>query len=374
MVDEEQEATRREVADLARTVGLEVLSPAARSAEDERRIPDRVWQTLLETGLTVPVPEELGGAGVDDTVTLMVVLENLAFGDPAITWAAFTSGAAALLIARHAADDHSGLVARLASASQARASVALYEPHGRGANELSTSVAVVDDKVRVRGTKVGVPLAGQAELFVVVGVDAATGQVRAAIVPADAAGVEVHTYPDTLGLAASGSGSVTFDCTVPAVNVLGSADDSETLLNTVGQIRLAVAAIALGSAQRAIEYAAAYATQRVAFGQPIAAFQGVSFPLAESQMRIDAARLEVEALAGEFDAANFNLATDVASLVGSAITYATAVAVEATRTAVQTLGGHGFITEHPVELWYRSTSMLSTLDCDLTRSPFAPAL
>jgi alkylation response protein AidB-like acyl-CoA dehydrogenase len=375
MVDKELESTRREVAALARRVGVEVLAPAGRTADQEGRVPDHVWKTLLETGLTVPVPEELGGAGVEDTVTLMLALENLAFGDPGITLAAFTSGAAALLIARHAASEEGDIVQRLTSISDARATVALYESGGRGGTEFATSVAALSNgRVRIRGTKVGVPLAGQADPIVVIGADAATGQVRAAIVPAGTAGVVVHPYPGALGLAATASGTVTFNATVPSANLLGCSDDAETLLNTVGQIRLAVAAIALGAAQRAIEYAAAYATERVAFGQAIAAFQGVSFPLAEAQIRIEAARLEVATLAAGLDAPDFTLATDLAAAVGSAITYATGVAAEATRTAVQTLGGHGFITEHPVELWYRAASTLSTLDCDLVRSPFQPAL
>jgi alkylation response protein AidB-like acyl-CoA dehydrogenase len=375
MADDEVEATRREVAELARNVGVEVLAPAARAAEEAGRVPDDVWQTLLETGLTVPVPEELGGAGIDDTATLMLALENLAFGDAGITLAAFTSGAAALLIARHMNSHDGDIVARLTSASDARATVAIYEPGGRGGTDFTTSVAeVADDQVRVRGTKVGVPLVGQADPIVVVGVDAVTGQVRAAVVPAGTPGMVVHPYPGSLGLAATASGTVTFDLTVPKSHLLGTSDDAETLLNTVGQIRLGLAAIALGTAQRAIDYAAVYATERVAFGQSIAAFQGVSFPLAEAQMRIEAARLEVAALADGLDAADLTLATDLAVGVGSAIAYATGVATEATRTAVQTLGGHGFITEHPVELWYRSASTLSTLDCDITRSPFQPAL
>jgi alkylation response protein AidB-like acyl-CoA dehydrogenase len=56
MVDNEMETTRREVAELARSVGVEVLAPAARTADQEGRVPDHVWKTLLETGLTVPVP------------------------------------------------------------------------------------------------------------------------------------------------------------------------------------------------------------------------------------------------------------------------------------------------------------------------------
>jgi alkylation response protein AidB-like acyl-CoA dehydrogenase len=374
MVDESMDATQGEVAQLAREVGMELLAPAAHTAEHQGHVPQEVWTTLLDTGLAVPVPEELGGAGVGESVTLMTALENLAYGDAGITLAAFTSGAAALLIARHGGPDHNDMVQRVVSDPRARASVALYESGGRDATDLGTSIAVSGERVRVRGVKVGVPFVAEADPFVVVGADAATGSLRAVMVPADTDGVAVHPYPGVLGLAATTPGRVGFDAVVPSDNLLGSSEDAETLLNTVGQIRLAVAAIALGTAQRAIDYAADYANQRMAFGQPIAAFQGVSFPLAEAQMRIDASRLEVAAVAASLDAGDLTLATDLVTGVGSATAYATGVAAEATRTAVQTLGGHGFITEHPVELWYRSASTLSVLDCDSLRAPFQPAL
>ena len=105
-------------------------------------------------------------------------------------------------------------------------------------------------------------------------------------------------YRGTLGLGAIGFGAVTVDTEVPAEWVLGAGEDADTLLDTIGVIRLAVAAIAVGTAAHAIDYAARYATERVAFGNPISAFQGVAFPLAEARMRIDAARLEISEIAG----------------------------------------------------------------------------
>src|SRR5262245_53653797 len=138
MVNEESDIELRAVAELARSFGTEVLATAARAAEASQSVPQDVWTTLFETGLTVPVPEQLGGAGIGDAVTLMVALENLAYGDPGITLAAFTSGAAALLIAQHGGGDHSELVHRLTTDPEARPTVAIYEPNGRGAAEFAT--------------------------------------------------------------------------------------------------------------------------------------------------------------------------------------------------------------------------------------------
>ena len=114
-----------------------------------------------------------------------------------------------------------------------------------------------------------------------------------------------------------------------------------------------------------------YARDRIAFGKPIAAFQGVSFLLAEAKMRTDAARLEIADVAARLDAGDVERGS---ALVTGALAYAASVATQATRDAVQVLGGHGFITDHPVELWYRSAGALSVLDLDPLSSMFEPAL
>lgn len=371
----EHDDEQRAVAELAREIGAEVLAGAARAADEGAAVPERAWQALFDTGLAVPVPEELGGAGIGDAATLMVALENLAHGDPGITLAAFNSGAAALLLARHGGDEHAELVRRLTTEARARAAVALYEPHGRGAAEFSTTIAVSGDgQIRVSGRKVAVAFAREAEVFVVVGTDVVTGGPLGVLVPREAPGVRVREYAGMLALGAMAAGTVDFETTVPDTNVLGSQEDVETLLDTVGRLRLAVAAIAIGTAQRAVEYASQYATERIAFGKPIAAFQGVSFPLAEARMRIEAARLETRELAAILDEGDPGVATDLVGAIGRAVAYATEAAVDATRTAVQTLGGHGYIAEHPVELWYRSATALSTLDADPLLSSFTPAL
>src|ERR1700739_5158447 len=92
---------------------MEVCSDSARAAEAPGGVPDTVWQTLFDSGLTMPVPEELGGSGIGDASTLLVALENLAYGDAGITLAAVSSGTAALLLARHHTGAHDDTVKRL---------------------------------------------------------------------------------------------------------------------------------------------------------------------------------------------------------------------------------------------------------------------
>jgi alkylation response protein AidB-like acyl-CoA dehydrogenase len=365
---------QRAVAELARDIGTEVLWPVARQADESGLVPDVVWQQLFDTGLTVPVSEEFGGSGIGDAATWMIALENLAYGDAGITLAAISTGNAALLLARHGGAEHEATLRKLISDAATRAAVALYEPQGRGGAEFATTIAVADDgTARVSGRKVGVPFAATAQQFVVIGVDAATGRPTAALMGRETAGVSVHPYGPTLGLGAAAWGSVEFDVMLPSGSVLCSPDDADSMLTTLGMIRLSVGALAVGVAQRAVDYASQYARERIAFGKPIAAFQGVSFPLAEARMRIDAARLEIAERAATLDTNDAD-AADHVSKISRAVVYATDVASSATRTAVQTLGGHGYITEHPAELWYRNAATLSTLDADPLLSTFQPAL
>ena len=361
------------VAEVSKSIGLELLYPAARDAEAARSVPSAVWRALLDTGLTVPVPEELGGGGVPDAITQMIATENLAYGDPGITLAAVWSGAAAFLLARHAAPEQAHLLAGLVADADARGSLALYEGFGRSPKEYATTIAVQDDgTVNVSGTKVSVPFAAGVEDVIVVGRDATSGALRAVLVPTSTPGVTIEENPSHLALDATSAVTVSFDVSVPAANLIGGPDaDAQTLGSTIERIRLLVAAVQVGTAQRAIEYAAHYATERIAFGKPIAAFQGISFPLAESQMQLEELRLEINEVASGLEN---QPEQDFSDAVTAVVNYAGEVASEATRTSVQTLGGHGFIKDHPVELWYRSAAALSALDFDPTFSAFTPAL
>ncbi|WP_206341633.1 MULTISPECIES: acyl-CoA dehydrogenase family protein [Streptomyces] len=356
------------VAELTRAIGLDVLAPAARTAEEERAVPDDVWRTLVDTGLTMPLSEELGGGGIPDTVTQMIAIENLAYGDPGLTMAALWGGAPALLLSRHGSPEQTAGLARLSEDPKARGAVALYEGYGRGPEDFTTTISTAPDgTVRVKGRKVAVAFAETADPLIVVGRDADTGALRASLVPVSAAGVSVRGTTPGLALDAAALATVSFDVTLAAA----AAIDGEELAGTVHRLRLALAAAQVGTATRAVEYASAYATERVAFGKPIAGFQGVSFPLAEALMRIYEVRAEVFEAAVLVDAERY---TEAAPAVTRAVNYASEVAAEATRTAVQTLGGHGFIDEHPVEQWYRSAAALSAIDFDPLRSAFTPAL
>ena len=360
------------VQQMCRGIAMDLIAPNARNAEAGGAVPASAWRALIETGLTQAVAEDLGGTGVPDTLTHMIAAENLAYGDPAIALAALWNGAVAFLLGQHGAQTHRSQIAHLLSGYDARAGLAVYEGFGRGLDEFATTIEVVGGDVHVRGRKVAVPFAGAAEFYLVAGADPGTRALRLVTVPATAPGVTVAALDGTLALAAAQLATVEFDVALPESEIVGGSDaDGASLTASLQRIRLLIAAVQLGAAQRAVDYASKYATERIAFGKPIAAFQGVSFPLAEAHMRLAELRVEIADVASRLDADDFQ---DHSDAVTAAVAYAADVAPEAARTGVQTLGGHGFIKDHPAEIWYRSCAALSALDFDPLATVFTAAL
>jgi alkylation response protein AidB-like acyl-CoA dehydrogenase len=320
---------------------------------------------------------EHGGDGLIDAATQMAAAENLAYGDPGIALAALWSGAAATLLSEHGTAEQGDRARRLSRDAAAPGAIAMYEGFGRGPDEWTTTVGGGAGTITVRGTKVGVPFAAAADPLIVVGTDADTGTLRAVVVPAGAPGVTLEPADGAIALSATQSLVASFDVTLPADAALGGGSlDPVALAVSVERIRLILGAVAVGVAQRAIDYASEYATERVAFGRPIAGFQGVSFLLAEKQMRVEAARLAVAEAASLIDggAAGADALGPLRRAVRETVNYAADAAAMTTRDAVQVLGGHGFLTDHPVELWYRSAAALAALDFDPLCSAFAPAV
>lgn len=190
-------------------------------------------------------------------------------------------------------------------------------------------------------------------------------------------GLEMVRKLDKLGCRASHTAELKFNgVRVPAGNLLGgheklehklarareavagAAHSGSATLGTFEQTRPMVAAQALGIARAALEYATEYANRRIAFGEPIIDNQGVAFPLADLATQIDAARLLTWR-------ASWMAATGVPFERGEGSMSklaASEVAVSTTERAIQTMGGWGYIKDHPVEKWYRDAKLYTIFE------------
>jgi alkylation response protein AidB-like acyl-CoA dehydrogenase len=349
------------------------LRGAAREAERARAVPAAVANALHALGVTCPIPEALGGQGEPDLVTYLMVVEELAWGDPGIAYAALGAGHAALLVAQVGtpAQQHA-LLPRFLGAEAPAAGVLFYEGYGRAPSELRTRAERSARGWTITGAKAEAWLARADGVAVVIAQRSDTGSLGAFAVTGEPRGVRTTRDDAALGRIALGcarTGAVALEGVELASEALLAGGDELALARALAQIRLTLPALALGCARASLEFARHYATERIAFGRPIAAFQGVAFPLADQDMAVDAARLELWDVARAVEQSRDPALIE--RLTANAIAHASEAALRATREGVQTLGGHGFITDYPVERWYRCAAALAAIDFDPAASAAA---
>ena len=197
------------------------------------------------------------------------------------------------------------------------------------------------------------------------------------IVPGGTPGLDMVRKLDKLGCRASHTAELKFTgVRVPADHLLGGQEkldhklakareavegakhSGSATLGTFEQTRPMVAAQALGITRAALEYVTEYANRREAFGSPIIDNQGISFPLADLATGLDAARLLTWR-------ASWMAATGVPFERGEGSMSklaASELAVRTTERAIQTMGGYGYIKDHPVEKWYRDAKLYTIFE------------
>jgi alkylation response protein AidB-like acyl-CoA dehydrogenase len=221
-----------------------------------------------------------------------------------------------------------------------------FDPHS-----LRTTAMVNGDQISLSGEKAYVPLGATAEWLLVYALDSESGAVDGYLIDADAPGVVIGKREALMGVRALPTYRITLDHALvePGAKL---ACDFDRLLD---RSRVALAALAVGVANAAAEYAREYAKQRVAFGVPIAQKQAIAFMLAEMAIEVDAARLMVWEAAWKIDRGE-----DATKEAYLAKQYADKAVMFVADSAVQTLGGYGFIREFPAERWLRNARGFTT--------------
>jgi alkylation response protein AidB-like acyl-CoA dehydrogenase len=350
-----------------RVYAKEELRPVAREAEQARLVPSAVASQLHAMGMTMPVPETMGGQGVPDLLTYVMLAEELSWGDPGIAYALLASGQVGLMIARCGSEEQQRrFLPRLTRRDAMSTSVLLYEGFGRRPSEMAARATRRGaSRWKLTGEKVAVANPGAAEVSVIVAARDDTGALSAFVLDGWPAGLRV-TRDDRecgkIGLASAHTGSVKLDGLELDDSARLDGGTALDLAKTIARFRLTVPALAIGCARAAVELATHYATERIAFGRPIAAFQGVAFLIADQTMAIDSARLELWEAAGAIEKSHD--AISIERTTDRVVARSCEVALQATRDSVQVLGGHGFITDYPVERWYRAAAALAAIDFD----------
>ncbi len=340
------------------------VGPVVDEHERERRFPSEIVRRIGELGwLGIPIPEDEGGAGLD-TLAYAIAIEEIGrvWGSLGLIVAAHTSLGCGPLHLAGSAEQKQRYLVPMAS-GQVIGAYGLTEP-GAGSDSGGTrTTARFEDGVDggtwvIDGGKRFITNAGHAGTYIITARtglrDGGAPEISAFIVPAETPGFDIGRLEEKLGLHASATGELIFDgAAVPAANMLGERGDGfKTFLRILDGGRISIGALALGLAQAALDASIPYAQTREQFGRPIGTFQGVAFMIADMATEIDAARQLVWRAAWLKDQGrDYGLAAAQAKL------FASEVSSRVTNAAIQVHGGYGYVTEYPVERFFRDAKL-----------------
>jgi alkylation response protein AidB-like acyl-CoA dehydrogenase len=336
------------------------VAPRAAAIDASGEFPQDIRQVFAEHDLLgLPFEERHGGTGTGTLMTV-VAIEEVAKACASSALMLAVQDLGTLPIRLDGSPELQDRVLPRFASGEWLAAFALSEPDaGSDASALRTRAARVEGGWSVNGAKNWISNAGVAGAYVVFAVTdpsvAASKGMTAFLVEADAPGFAVAKLEHKMGMRGSPTGQLTFDDVfVPDVNVIGSVGDGfKVAMRTLDRSRLGIAAQALGLAQGATDYAAAYARERTAFGKPINQLQAIQFKLADMETRCAAARELLYRAAVKAD----NDESDLGKYSAMAKLFCSDAAMDVTVEAVQVLGGYGYVTEYPVERMMRDAKL-----------------
>ena len=346
--------------DLVRRLAQDQIAPRAADIDRTAEYPWDVRRLLSEQDvLALPFETEYGGTGTG-TLMLNMAVEEIAKACASTALILMIQELGTLPIKLFGTDELKDRFLPRCATGEWTPAFALSEPEaGSDPGGMRTRAVKSDAGWVVTGTKNWITNLGVADFYVVFAVtDPSAGHSRgisAFVVEADRPGFSVGKLEHKLGIRGSPTGQPNFEgVEVPDANLIGEPHHGfKVALATLDRSRLGVAAQALGIAQGATDYAAAYARERRQFGQPINAFQGIQFKLADMETQCAAARELLYQACAKVDRED----PDLGKYSAMAKLFCSDVAMQVTVEAVQVLGGYGYVKEYPVERMLRDAKI-----------------
>jgi alkylation response protein AidB-like acyl-CoA dehydrogenase len=351
---------QRMVRDLARAIARETIAPAAAHHDETETYNEDAMRLLARQGLMgIWVPEAYGGTALG-ALAVALVAEEIAWAcaGTATNWGATVLGSVPIVLAGTEAQRRRYLP-RVA-AGELLAAYSLSEPGaGSDAAGLQTVAVRRGDRYVLNGTKLWCSNgshAGVITLFATVDPARGVRGITAFLVEPGFPGFAVGKAERKMGIRASPTVALHLqDCEVPAESRLGAEGEGFRIaMRALDFTRPMTGATAVGVAQAALDAAVAFARERRQFNQPIGAFQGVQFLLADMAMQVHAARLMVHHVAGLVDGG----AEATVLEASMAKCFAGDAAMRVTTDAVQVFGGVGYTREFPVERYMRDAKIM----------------
>ncbi|PYH83716.1 acyl-CoA dehydrogenase mitochondrial precursor [Aspergillus uvarum CBS 121591] len=337
----------------------EQISPKVRAMDEAETMDAAVVEQLFEQGLmSVEVPEEYGGAGMNFTAAI-VAIEELARVDPSVSVLVDVHNTLVntAILKYGDAQARRTWLPRLATGTVG--SFCLSEPaSGSDAFALQTKAEKTADGYRLNGSKMWITNAMESGIFIVfANLDPSQGYkgITAFIVEKDTPGFSIAKKEKKLGIRASSTCVLNFDdVVIPKSNLLGEEGQGyKYAISVLNEGRIGIAAQMTGLALGAWENAAQYVwNDRRQFGQLIGNFQGMQHQLAQAYTEIAAARALVYNAARKKEAGQ-----DFVQDAAMAKLYASQVAGRVSSSAVEWMGGMGFVREGIAEKMFRDSKI-----------------
>jgi len=352
---------QRMIRDLARKIARERVAPHAARYDEAEAYPEDSMRAITEAGLyAVWVPEAYGGSDMG-ALALALVCEEIAYACAASGTQYLDQALGGLPILAAGTDAQKKKYLPGLASGEILSAFSLSEPGaGSDAAGLRTTAIRRGDHYVLNGSKQWCTNGDHADVitvFATVDPSRRARGVTAFLVDRGTPGFEVGKKERKMGIRASPTVALHFtDCAIPVGHRLGAEGEGFRIaMSTLDVTRPATGAMAIGIAQAALDAAVGYAKERQQFGQPIAAFQGIQFMLADMAMQTHAARLMIHHAARQVDA-GIRGNTYEASM---AKCWAGDAAMKVATDAVQVFGGYGYTREFPVERFYRDLRHLT---------------
>lgn len=349
--------------DAARDFAQKEIAPIAAEFDESGEFPHATVRKMGELGfMGIEVPEQYGGAEMDPLAYVLALVEiSKADASHGVIMSVNNSLYCHGILNFGAEEQKRKFITPVASGAAVGA-YSLTEPQsGSDAGTMKSRAIRDGDFYILNGRKSWVTSGPVADYFVVfMMTDPAKRQkgITAFLLDGKTKGLTRGRKEPKLGIRASSTSELLFeDCRVPVENRLGEEGEGfKIAMNVLDAGRIGIAAQALGIAEAAYEATRQYAGQREAFGQPIGAFQGTGFKIADMKTRIEASRLLLynAALAKENaikTGKRYSVEASMAKL------FASETAMYVTHQAVQIHGGMGYSKDLPVERYFRDAKI-----------------
>ena len=351
------------IRDAARDFAQKEIAPIAAEFDESGEFPHATIKKMGELGfMGIEVPEQYGGAEMD-TLAYVLALEEICKVDAShgvimsVNNSLYCHG-----ILKFGTEEQKKIFITPIASGKAIGAYSLTEPQsGSDAGTMKSRAIRDGDFYVLNGRKSWVtsgPVADYFVVFMMTDPDKKQKGVSAFLVDGKTKGLIRGRKEPKLGIRASATSEIIFeDCRIPVENRLGAEGEGFKIAMTVLDAgRIGIATQALGIAEAAYEAARQYAGQREAFGQPIGAFQGTGFKIADMKTRIEASRLLIynAAIAKEKSkqtGGRYSLEASMAKL------FASETAMFVTHQSLQIHGGMGYSKELPVERYFRDAKI-----------------